>query len=122
MGCLCSGRPRNVSSLWEGWGNQLLEAFQARLPVILFEYPVYLKDIKRRGFDVISLGSKIDDFDDANLARINQEILINVANETVRILTDRERRLEMVNHNHLISQKHYSLTALQTMLKELLET
>ena len=109
-------------SLWEGWGNQLLEAFQARLPVVLFEYPVYLEDIKQRGFDVISLGSTIDDFDEANLARINQETLINAANEAVRILTDRDRRLEMVNHNHLISQKHYSLTALQTMLKELLET
>lgn len=109
-------------SLWEGWGNQLLEAFQARLPVILFEYPVYLEDIKQRGFDVISLGSKIDDFDEANLARINQETLINAANDAVRILTDREHRLEMVKHNHFISQKHYSLTALQTMLKELLET
>lgn len=25
-------------SLWEGWGNQLLEAIRARLPFLLFEY------------------------------------------------------------------------------------
>ena len=36
-------------SLWEGWGNQLLEALRARLPLMLFEYPVYQADIKSKG-------------------------------------------------------------------------
>ena len=36
-------------SLWEGWGNQLLEAIRARLPILLFEYPVYEADIKTKG-------------------------------------------------------------------------
>ncbi|MCD6285610.1 MAG: glycosyltransferase family 4 protein, partial [Anaerolineae bacterium] len=37
-------------SLWEGWGNQLLEALRAKLPIMLFEYPVYAADIKDKGF------------------------------------------------------------------------
>ena len=36
-------------SLWEGWGNQLLEAIRAKLPIMLFEYPVYKVDIKDKG-------------------------------------------------------------------------
>jgi glycosyltransferase involved in cell wall biosynthesis len=32
-------------SLWEGWGNQFLEAIKAKLPIIIFEYPVYISDI-----------------------------------------------------------------------------
>ncbi len=108
-------------SLWEGWGNQLLEAFQARLPVVLFEYPVYLKDIKQHGFEVISLGSNIESYDAAKLAKINQGTLENAANEAVIALTNPKRRSQMVNHNHLICQKHYSLNALKTMLLKLLE-
>ncbi|MFQ5578577.1 MAG: glycosyltransferase, partial [Anaerolineae bacterium] len=33
-------------SLWEGWGNQFLEALRAKLPVMVFEYPVFRADIK----------------------------------------------------------------------------
>ena len=47
-------------SLWEGWGNQLLEAFRARLPVMLFEYPVYTADIGPKGFQVVSLGADVE--------------------------------------------------------------
>jgi len=108
-------------SLWEGWGNQLLEAFQARLPVVLFEYPVYLRDIKQRGFNVISIGSTIDGYDQAGLAKINREKLESAAWEAAIVLTDCEQRRMMVNENHLICQKHFSLDALKTMLTDLIE-
>jgi len=87
-------------SLWEGWGNQLLEAFQARLPVILFEYPVYVQDIKHKGFDVITLGSEIDDYDQTMLARIKQDKIERAADAAITVLIDRERRHQMVSHNH----------------------
>ena len=44
---------------WEGFGNQLIEAFAARLPTIVFEYPVYKEDIGPKGFRVVSLADKI---------------------------------------------------------------
>jgi len=43
-------------SLFEGWGNQFLEAICGRLPIAVFEYPVYREDIKGQGFEVISFG------------------------------------------------------------------
>ena len=45
-------------SWWEGWGNQLLEAVRAKLPVALFEYPV-IWPTSRTGFRVISFGDQI---------------------------------------------------------------
>lgn len=43
-------------SLWEGWGNQFIEAVFARKPVVAWEYPVFREDIKKEGYEVISLG------------------------------------------------------------------
>ena len=51
-------------SIWEGWGNQLLEALRARLPFVIFEYPVYAADIKDKGFRAVSLGAKISGQDE----------------------------------------------------------
>jgi glycosyltransferase involved in cell wall biosynthesis len=107
-------------SLWEGWGNQLLEAVQARLPVILFEYPVYTADIKEKGFDFISLGSQIESYDLDGLAVVNEEIIAQAADQAVHVLTDRKQRTQMVQHNHQVCQQHYSLHALEDMLQDLL--
>ncbi len=108
-------------SLWEGWGNQLLEAIQARLPVVLFEYPVYCEDIKDKGFDFITLGSQICGHDQNGLVRVEQEILDRAADEAVKVLSDLDRRQRMVMQNHEIAQNHYSLHTLETMLTNLLK-
>ena len=43
-------------SLFEGWGNQFIEAVFAKKPVVLFEYPVFKADIRAEGYHYISLG------------------------------------------------------------------
>src|SRR5258708_35306425 len=48
-------------SIWEGWGNQFIEAIFAQKPVIVFEYPVFKSDVKQEGYVVISLGDKLSD-------------------------------------------------------------
>lgn len=108
-------------SMWEGWGNQLLEAVQARLPVVLFEYPVFVKDIKSKGFRFITLGSDINRYDKAGLVRVSQEVLDQAANEAITVLTDGGLRNKMVTHNHQIGQMHYSLHALESLLTDLLK-
>ena len=59
----------------EGWGNQLLEAIRAKLPIMLFEYPVYLADIKGKGLRVVSLGDQISGKDQHGLVTIAPEII-----------------------------------------------
>ena len=109
-------------SLWEGWGNQLLEAVQARLPVVLFEYPVYLEDIQEKGFSFISLGSKISGKNENGLVQVDQEIIEQAADEVLMVLTDEEKRHEMLSHNHQVAQAHYSLQTLESILSDLVTT
>ncbi len=86
-------------SLFEGWGNQFLEAIRARLPIAIFEYPVYRSDIQRKGFDVISLGSKLEGMDDLGLVTVNEKVLRQATEKSVEVLTDSSRRRAMVERN-----------------------
>ena len=108
-------------SLWEGWGNQLLEALRARLPVILLEYPVYRADIKDKGLDVISLGSQVLGQDDAGLVQVAPEIVKAAADQAVNLLTDARRRRETVEHNFEVGRRHYSIASLRGYLAPLLD-
>ena len=106
-------------SLWEGWGNQFLEAVKAKLPLLIFEYPVYITDIKDKGFRVISLGDQIQDYDEAGLARVEETIIDDAADEALLLLTDKKAREEVVEHNFLVGQKYYSMEALKGYLEPL---
>ncbi len=57
-------------SIWEGWGNQFIEAVFARKPIALWEYPVFKKDIKKEGYKYISLGSELAELRSNGLNRI----------------------------------------------------
>ena len=107
-------------SLWEGWGNQFLEALRARLPIVLFEYPVYQKDIESKGFKIVSLGADIQGVDQAGLVQVSPEVIERAADGAVVLLTDRQFRHKTVEHNFRVGQKHYSLDALRKYLDQLL--
>lgn len=104
-------------SLWEGWGNQLLEAIRAKLPIVLFEYPVYLRDINKRDFDVISLGSIVAKPDQEGLVQISDDVIQRAADQCVVYLTNRALRKDSVDKNYLIGKNHYSFDALKNILK-----
>ena len=106
-------------SLWEGWGNQFLEAVKAKLPLLIFEYPVYKVDIKSKGFKVITLGDQVRDYDDEGLARVEEKIIEGAADHAVELLTDLKLREAVVDHNFTVGQEHYSLEALEGYLKPL---
>ncbi|MCP4543736.1 MAG: glycosyltransferase family 4 protein [Chloroflexi bacterium] len=107
-------------SLWEGWGNQFLEALRAQLPIMLFEYPVYQADIKDKEFRVISLGSEIQGQDDLGLVQVDPHIIESAADQAIELLTDARLRQETVKHNFQIGQEHYSLESLRGYLAPLI--
>jgi glycosyltransferase involved in cell wall biosynthesis len=109
-------------SWWEGWGNQLLEAIRARLPIALYEYPVYAADIKDKGFRVVSFGDAIAGYDARGLVQVAPEIIQRAAQEMLALLTDAHLRAEVTEHNFEIARRYYSLEALHGYLQELLET
>ncbi|MEE8389503.1 MAG: glycosyltransferase family 4 protein [Anaerolineae bacterium] len=108
-------------SLWEGWGNQFLEALRARLPILLFEYPVYQADVADKGFRVVSLGSEIQGRDDTGLAQVTPQAIEDAADQAVELLTDGRLRRETVAHNFQVGQRHYSLESLRGYLAPLTE-
>jgi mannosylglucosylglycerate synthase len=107
-------------SLWEGWGNQLLEALRAKAPIMLFEYPVYKADIGDKGFRVVSLGSEIAGYDSRGLAQAAPAVIAAAADQAVALLTDAGLREAVVTHNYELGQRYYSLTSLRRYLAPLM--
>ncbi len=108
-------------SLWEGWGNQFLEALRARLPIMLFEYPVYKADIKDKGFRVVSLGGEVKERNPQGLARIAPQTLEAAADQAVELLTNAKLRQETVEHNFRVGRENYSMDALRKYLTPLMK-
>lgn len=107
-------------SLWEGWGNQLLEALRIKLPFLLFEYPVYAADIKQSGLQAVSLGAEVTGWDEAGLAQVPQAAIDQAAEQALTLLTTPELQRAVVEHNFQVGKKYYSLDALRKYLTDIL--
>ena len=104
---------------WEGFGNQLLEAFAADLPVVVFEYPVFKEDIAPKGVRVISLGDTVlEERDPAGLVRVPVEVLTQAARKMMTILTDEWERKNITNHNIAVGKRYFSFDVLRSHLSE----
>lgn len=108
-------------STWEGWGNQFIEAVFAKLPVLIFEYPVWTSDLGRVGFDVVSLGNRVAGTDEAGLVYVEKPKTEAAAKEICDILSNPERKAKIGETNYAIAQQHFSYTALEHLIKELLK-
>lgn len=109
-------------SLWEGWGNQLLEAVRAKVPLVLFEYPVYTADIKSKGLKVVSLGNQTTGRDEYGLVTIAPEVIEAAADEAMELLTNRFLRQQTVDDNYKLGKKHFSMDALYIYLEQLMHS
>ena len=103
-------------SLYEGWGNQFLEAVKAKLPIVIYEYEVFKKDIKPNGFRVISLGDKVKGKDAQGLCQVEPLNIKEAVKKIIRVLTDLSYREDMVEHNFKLGKRLYSMQALNEYL------
>ncbi len=108
-------------SLYEGWGNQFLEAVRAKLPIVMFEYPVYRADIKSKGFKVISLGSHIVKKDDLGLVSVGAQTIREAAQRVVEVVTNPAKRRAMTEHNFELGRAFYGLDSLERYLGPIIE-
>jgi glycosyltransferase involved in cell wall biosynthesis len=108
-------------SYWEGWGNQFIEAIFAKLPVVIFEYPVFVSDLKPVGFDVVSLGSELGPRDQRNLVTVAPSVIREAAAQTIPLLQSNARRGISADKNFAIAKAHFSYTALEDILREIFE-
>ena len=94
-------------SLYEGFGNALLEAIYFRLPIILNRYSIYIQDIEPKGFRLMEM----DGFVTSRLVK-----------QVRRAVEDPEYRKEMVDHNYKIARRFYSYTVLRRHLRTLINS
>ncbi|MBC8490334.1 MAG: glycosyltransferase family 4 protein [Bacteroidetes bacterium] len=102
-------------SIFEGWGNQFIEAVFAKKPIVLFEYPVFISDIKKEGYFLISLGSKIRGNDKNNLIEIDVSKVNKAAIESIKALTSKETNI-LLDRNFEIGARYHDYNVLREFL------
>ncbi|MFW5683208.1 MAG: glycosyltransferase, partial [Spirochaetota bacterium] len=99
--------------IWEGFGNALLEAVAARVPVVTTTYLVYKTDVMITGIRAIEVRDRYDDeghleIPDAALDAINH------------ILTHPDDRREMTEESFAIAKREFGMDVLRDRLEALL--
>jgi mannosylglucosylglycerate synthase len=92
-------------SLYEGFGNALIEAIYFKLPTLVNRYSVYEADIGPLGFDLIEIDGEITD---------------KAVEATRALLDDPARRQQMVETNYALAAEHFSYQAVERQLAPLL--
>lgn len=92
-------------SLYEGFGNALLEAVYFRVPVLINRYAIFARDIEPLGFQMPVM--------EGYLTRRNVE-------EVRRILEDAEYREGMLDHNYRVAARFFSYTVLRRLLRAII--
>ena len=103
-------------SILEGWGNQFLEAIVAKLPIVTFKYPVYLSDIEKFGFNIVSLGNTSSKKENG-FVEVPQTVLKEAAQSINPYLLDIDYRENKTHDNFKKGSQELSLESLQRMLK-----
>ena len=92
-------------SLYEGFGNALLEAVYYRKTIVVNTYPVYQADIRPLGFDFIELNGFVSD---------------EAVQKTREALAYPDRARAIAEKNYEIARDNYSLAVLERKLREIL--
>ncbi len=85
-------------SLFEGWGNQFIEAVFAKKPIMVYEYPVFKTDIKPLGYEVIDLGSSTARSSQTGFLKLPDETIENVCKNVIKTLISPETGKKLDNN------------------------
>ena len=88
-------------SLYEGFGNALLEAIYFNKPILVNRYKIFIDDIEPKGFELISMDGVLTG---------------EVVKKIQHIVNDKEQREKMVDKNYRLALKHYSYSSLRKQL------
>ena len=94
-------------SLYEGYGNALVEALFYGVPVLVNRYPVYVADIAPLGLRFIEIEGTVTD---------------DTVREVRSLLSNPRRIRENTRHNFEIGKSKLSYTVLRRHLRKLLDT
>jgi len=92
-------------SIYEGFGNALLEAIYYRLPIVANRYDIFVRDIEPKGFQFLMM----DGF-----------VTRQTARDVQRILSDPDARQAMVDHNYEVASQFFSYEVIRRKLNALI--
>ena len=92
-------------SIYEGFGNALLEAFYYRKPVLVNRYSIFVTDIEPKGFQVITM---------------NGFLTREVVDHVKKVISDPVYREEMVDNNYELGKAFFSYAVLRRKLRALI--
>ncbi|MCB0195934.1 MAG: glycosyltransferase family 4 protein [Anaerolineae bacterium] len=92
-------------SIYEGFGNALLESIYFHRLTVINRYPVYNADIGPLGFDFIELDGFVDD---------------QAIDKTKELLQAPDVVKEMAERNYALGQEYFSLEVLEKKLSEII--
>jgi len=96
--------------IWEGFGNALLEAVAARVPVVVTTYLVYKTDIMPIGMRNVEIRDRYDE--ETGLLRIPE----NALDEIHYLLKHPAQRAERVTHNFEVARQEFGMDVLRAKL------
>jgi glycosyltransferase involved in cell wall biosynthesis len=92
-------------SIYEGFGNALLEAMYFRLPIVVNRYEIFARDIEPKGFRIPTLDNVVTK---------------KTVDEVRRLIEDAQHRQQMVDHNHTIASRFFSYNVVRRKLRALI--
>jgi len=92
-------------SIYEGFGNALIEAVYYKRSVVVNRYPVYNSDIRPLGFQFIELDGFVDD---------------RAVAQTMQIIKSQTDASDTTELNFAIAREHFSLETLEDKLTQVL--
>ena len=92
-------------SLYEGFGNALIETIYFSKPAFVNRYSVYVDDIGPHGFEFVELDWNVTD---------------DVVTAVSDYLNNPAKTAPIVEHNYKLGQKHFSYQTLEKLLTDLL--
>lgn len=99
--------------IWEGFGNALLEALAARVPVVTTTYLVYKTDMMTSGLQNIEIRDRYDDHG-------NLVIPETALEQMHQILSDPDARRRMTDANFEIGKREFGFDTLRERLGRLM--
>jgi hypothetical protein len=91
-------------SLYEGFGNALIETFYFRKPVVVNRYSIFVQDIEPKGFETVAM---------------NGYVTHDVVTQTKALLADENYRREMTETNYELGLKYYGYGELRKKMAAL---
>lgn len=107
-------------SIFEGWGNQFIEAVFAKKPIMIYEYPVFKTDIKPLGYEVITLGSTASINKQTDFLKLPDNIIETVCNKVIDTLLS-SNTVKKLDRNFKTAKLNNSKETLKDLMSKSME-